>query len=262
MTTVGIVGAGTVGSYFAAACTAAGITVIVADLDHDCACSLVRSLPHSERASAVESITDPAGFDVLVEAVPEVRSVKIDVLTRLTGRADALLVTTTSAFTVTELAAALPQPERLVGVHVMPATPHGNLAEIAAGSRSDEAYVAKARMLATSLGWTPLDVRDRPGRLTRRLVLPFFHQVVQALDDGLASAADIDRVVTLGLGHRRGPLAVLDSTGLDDQLATSEAMFDALHDPAIAPPPLLAHLVAAGQFGDKTGAGFFVEKQQ
>ncbi|WP_433724535.1 3-hydroxyacyl-CoA dehydrogenase family protein [Nocardia sp. CA-129566] len=262
MTTVGIIGAGTVGSYFAEACTAAGIAVIVADLDHDRASSLVRSLPAPERASTVGSITNLARCDVLVEAVPEVRAVKIDVLTQLIACGDALLVTSTSAFTVTELGATLAQPERLVGVHVMPATPHGHLAEIAAGSCSGEAYVAKARMLATSLGWAPLNVRDRPGRLTRRLVLPFFHQVVQALDDGLASAADIDRVVVLGLGHRRGPLAVLDSTGLDDQLATSEATFDAVHDPAIAPPPLLAHLVAAGQCGDKTGAGFYVKKQQ
>lgn len=261
--TVGIVGAGTVGRHVAAAC-AAGHEVQLIDLDATRAAEVARSVEKPQHVRPVEQIAELARCDLLIEAVNEDRTIKIDVLRALANHAgeDTLLVTTTSSFTVTELAAGLPVPDRLVGVHVMPATPGGRLAEITVGELTSEIAVERVLAFAGGVGWIPLRVEDRPGRLTRRLVMPFVNQVIQACDDGLATAADIDRVVVLGLGHRRGPFAVLDSTGLDDHLAATTRTFAAVHDPALAPPPLLTRTVAAGRYGDKTGAGFHTKEQQ
>lgn len=258
--TVGIVGAGLVGTYVAAAAARSDRQVTVTDLDPRRASEVAGRL--GEPAQAVGAIADLAGCDVLIEAVTEDRETKVSVLAALAEHADALLVTTTSAFTVTELAAAIATPDRLVGVHVMPATPGARLAEIAAGEHTSDAVVARVQAFCVELGWTPLTVEDQPGRLTRRLAMPFFNQAVQAYADGLAFASDIDRVVELGLGHRRGPLAVLDNTGLDDHLAATSHTYAAVHDRALAPPPLLARMVAAGRCGDKTGTGFHAKEQQ
>lgn len=264
MSTVGIVGVGIVGSHIAEACAKSGYEVRVTDLDMARAFGIVHKLEEAGQIRAVDEIADFAGCDLLVEAVCEHRETKIDVLMTLAEIAGeaALLVTTTSSFTVTDLAAENAVRDRLVGVHVMPAAPRGRLAEIAAGEHTGKTAVERARGFVTDVGWIPLTVQDRPGRLTRRLLMPFLNQVIQAYDDGLAAATDIDRVVELGLGHRRGPLAVLDSTGLDDHLAATSHTYATTHDPALAPPPLLARMVAAGRRGDKTGAGFHAKEQQ
>lgn len=244
--TVGIVGAGVIGTELAAAAASAGHDVRITDRD--------RAKAAAAEGTAVERAADLAGCDVLVEAVTEDRATKLDALRALAELgATALLLTTTSSFTVTELAAALRTPGRVAGLHRMPAA---RLCELVPGEHTGAATLDGAREFATGLGWDVLTVADRPGRVTRRLLMPFVNQVVQAYDDGLASAEDIDRVVELGLGHRVGPLAGLDAAGLDDHLAASRQTFDAVHDRALAPPPLLARLVAAGRCGDKSGAGF------
>ena len=243
MTTVGIVGAGVIGSAIAAACAAAGHTVRITDRDQ----GRLNLVARSDRAADLAGLADS---DVVIEAISEDVDAKRGLLEALTadrgpaGNAG-LLLTTTSAFTVTELAAGLSEPQRLAGLHVMPTVAGIRLAEVAPGAHTSTETVAAAEKFARGLGWTPLVVGDRPGRLTRRLLMPFVNQVVQAYDDGLASAADIDRVAELGLGHRRGPLAVLDAAGLADHLAATRATYEAVHDPWLAPPPLLARLVAA-----------------
>jgi 3-hydroxybutyryl-CoA dehydrogenase len=244
MNTVGIVGAGVIGTAIAAACVAAGRTVRITDRDPE----RLGRVAHGER---VDDLTGLAGSDVVVEAITEDLLAKRELLAALTApggsaAGSCLLLTTTSAFTVTELAADLPDPRRLAGMHVIPTVAGIRLAEVAPGAHTAADAIAATKEFATGLGWTPLVVGDRPGRLTRRLLMPFVNQVVQAFDDGLASPADIDRVAELGLGHRRGPLAVLDTAGLADHLAATRATHAAVHDPALAPPPLLARLVAAG----------------
>ncbi|MGI8677626.1 MAG: 3-hydroxyacyl-CoA dehydrogenase family protein [Jatrophihabitans sp.] len=247
MSEVGIVGAGVLGTRIAQACVAAGHAVRITDHDR----TRIQRATHGEKVTDLAAM---AGCDILIEAIHENAAAKTRVLKAMTAPGgpaddDTLLLTTTSSFTVTELGAGLDRPEHLVGLHALPTAGGIRMAEVAAGVHSAASAVAAAYEFAADLGWRVLVVADRPGRLTRRLLMPFINQVVQAYDDGLASAVDIDRVAELGLGHSRGPLALLEETGVADHLAATRATYEAVHDPALAPPPILARLVAAAQDG-------------
>jgi 3-hydroxybutyryl-CoA dehydrogenase len=249
---VGIVGYGVIGALLSAAWTSVGARVRLTDTDPR---RLVTATSSHDLIETVTTIEELTGCAVVIEAVTEDLAQKRDVLSRLTapGVIDpaAVVLTTTSAFTVTELSSAVRGPQRFAGLHVLATSAGIRLAEIAAGAHTSPDTAGAVEDLARVIGLTPLRVADRPGRLTRRLLVPFVNQAVQAFDDGLASAADLDLIAELGLGHRRGPLSVLEAAGIADHLRAARAMYDAVADPALAPPPLLARLAAAGD-----GRGF------
>jgi 3-hydroxybutyryl-CoA dehydrogenase len=261
VTDVGLVGTGLIGSQLVRRGVDAGYNVRLLDRDRGRAEAVAREVTDGTGAARVNVVDDYAalaGCTVLVEAVNEDRACKDEVLAGLASVAvdGTVLLTTTSSHTVTDLASALAVPGAVVGFHVMPETKHGQLVEIAAGERTASSSVERAEAFAAALGLRSLTVGDRPGRIARRLLMPFLNQIVQALDDSLVTPSDVDRIVTLGLGHEEGPLSKLNRTGIDDHLAATGRAHELVHDPALAPPPLLVRMVSAGRYGDKSGWGF------
>ena len=211
MTTYGIIGLGRVGSTLATALTSAGHPVAwLSESDQEPAGA-------GKRAS-VEEIRE---CDVVIECITEDRAAKVAVLGELAGTSAAVL-TTTSSFTVAELASESGLGARLAGFHYLPSY-GGELVELTTAA-SDPDVREAAAALADDLGLATIEVADRPGRISRRLIVPFLENVLRAVDLGIASPDDIDRVVHLGLGHAVGPLHRLGEAGLADHRAVAKAL--------------------------------------
>ncbi|RZQ61874.1 3-hydroxyacyl-CoA dehydrogenase family protein [Amycolatopsis suaedae] len=199
----------------------------------------------------------PADAELVVEAVPEVAALKVDVLTaaeRAVGD-QAVLATNTSSLSVGELAAALRRPERFIGMHFFNPVPASKLVEVVlAGQTSDE---TRDRVLAwvSELGKSEVVVRDSPGFATSRLGVLLGLEAIRMLEEGVADAESIDRAMELGYRHPMGPLGSTDLVGLDVRLAIAEYLASTLGD-RFAPPQLLRDKVARGELGRKTGQGF------
>jgi 3-hydroxybutyryl-CoA dehydrogenase len=211
------------------------------------------------RIRATVERTDLADREVIIEAVSENVEVKRHLwrdVCRAAPRA-ALLASNTSCLSITELAAATDRPAQFVGLHFFNPPPLMRLVEVVRGLDTSAATLAQAVDLVRALGKVPVVTRDSPGFISNRLYAAVVHQVVQALDDGLAPRDEIETVVRLGLGQPMGPYTLLDLVGLDVAQDVCAAMYEALRDPHVAPPPLLRRMVQAGRLGRKTGRGFF-----
>ncbi|ROS38586.1 3-hydroxyacyl-CoA dehydrogenase family protein [Amycolatopsis thermoflava] len=237
---IGLIGSGTAATGIAEALTASGREVI--------------ALGSTRGAGA-----DLADADLVLEAVPDEAEVKQAVLAEI---ADVIgegtpIVTVTATLSVTELAAGVPNPPRVAGLHFLGPVAGPGVVEVVRALRTGEDLVQALVAFAGSIeGKQPVLVGDRPGFLVNALQLPYLNDVIQEFDDGLASAEDIDTALRLGLGYRAGPLETLDRIGLDVHLRTTEALYAVTRDRRYAPPPLLRRMVAAGFLGDKTGQGF------
>jgi 3-hydroxybutyryl-CoA dehydrogenase len=166
------------------------------------------------------------------------------------------MATNTSALSVTELAATVPRPERFGGLHFFNPAPLMKLVEVVAAVQTSEETLDFLESFAKEIGKEPVRTKDRPGFLVNRLLMPYLNQVVQAYDDGLATAEDMDTALERGLGYPMGGLKLLDLIGLDIHLHATSAAYEQTHDPHLAPPPLLSRMVDAGYLGRKTGRGF------
>lgn len=209
-------------------------------------------------------VADLAGIDLVIEAVSEQHDVKIELLGQVAEVVgpDTVLTTNTSALSVTDLAAQLPRPQRMAGLHFFNPAPVIALVEVVRALQTDAGVVSDLLAFVKELGKSPVEVKDRPGFLVNRLLMPYLNDVVQEYDNELASAEDIDVAIQLGLGYKLGPLALLDMIGLDVHRHATEAAYEATLDPQFAPPPLLSQMVAAGYLGDKSGRGFRVGSGQ
>jgi len=156
----------------------------------------------------------------------------------------------------TDLATAVPDPSRFAGLHFFNPAPLMRVVEVVRALQTDPEVVRGLVTFTAEIGKDPVVVKDRPGFLVNRLLMPYLNDVIQAYDDELASADDIDTAVRLGLGHRLGPLELLDLIGLDVHRHATSSAYEATLDPRFAPPPLLAQMVAAGRHGVKNGRGF------
>ncbi len=275
---VGVLGLGTMGAGIAQVLAASGRDVTVleqdgariaagrarleASLDRDVARGRTTEAERAavlERVWCTSSLVDLAPVDLVVESVSEDLAVKRAVLDRVaaTVAPDVPIVTNTSALSVTELATGLPGPERFAGLHFFNPAPAMRTVEVVPGLRTTPELVERLVALVESLAdKIAVVVKDRPGFLVNSLLLPYLNDVVQELDDDLATAEDIDVALQLGLGYRTGPLAMLDLIGLDVHLQATTALHAATADPRYAPPPLLRQMVADGRLGDKSGDGF------
>jgi 3-hydroxybutyryl-CoA dehydrogenase len=210
------------------------------------------------RIGLTTELRDLARADLIIEAVVEDHEVKKDILTRVADVVgpNTVIATNTSALSVTDLAATLPEPGRITGLHFFNPAPLMPVVEVVGALQSEPAVVDRLAEFVHAIGKTPVRVKDRPGFLVNRLLMPYLNDVITEFDAELASAEDIDTAIRLGLGYRMGPLELLDLIGLDTHRHATASAYAATLDPQYAPPPLLAQMVAAGHLGRKTGHGF------
>ena len=274
---VAVVGFGTMGSGIAQVVAASGRDVVVLEPEAERLDRGSRSvarmldggvargkLTEQDREATLARITGStdvsalSGAGLVIEAVTEQRDVKVDVLATVADVVgeEAILATNTSALSVTDIAAHLPRPERVAGLHFFNPAPVMRLVEVVRALQTDQDVIARLVGFVEDVGKDPVEVKDRPGFLVNRLLMPYLNDVVAEYDDGLASAEDIDTALQLGLGYRLGPLAMLDLIGIDVHRHATQSAYDATLDPQFAPPPLLGQMVAAGYLGHKSGRGF------
>jgi len=210
------------------------------------------------RITGTTDVAALAGSELVIEAVVEDRDLKAELWPRVSEAVGtgAVLVTNTSALSVTDLAATVPEPSRFAGLHFFNPAPLMKLVEVVRALRTAPEVITALTGFCESVGKTPVVVKDRPGFLINKLLMPYLNDVIQAYDDGLAIAADLDSALELGLGDRMGPMTLLDVIGLDTHHHATTSAYEATLDPQFAPPPLLSRMVAAGYLGDKSGRGF------
>ncbi|MEV4627982.1 3-hydroxyacyl-CoA dehydrogenase family protein [Micromonospora sp. NPDC049523] len=196
------------------------------------------------------------GPDVIVEAVPERPDLKRSVLAAAAAHQPALLATNTSSIPIADLAGAVPDASRFIGLHFFNPVWAMALIEIVVGSATAEETTAAAVALAGRLGKDPVVVRDLPGFATSRLGVTLGLEAIRMVEDGVASPADIDKAMTLGYRHPVGPLELTDLVGLDVRLDIARTLRSAYGD-RFAPPPLLESMVEQGRLGKKSGQGFY-----
>ena len=276
--TVGVVGCGLMGSGIAQVSAQSGYRTIVRETDQTLvdaglgrietflAAGVTRGkITEAEKTSTLGHLTgttrldDLDGCDIVVEAIVENVTAKQETFERLDAivSPDAILASNTSSVCITELAAATTRPERFLGLHFFSPVPIMKLVEVIRGlATSDEAY-DRAFAFGASLGKTPVTAPDRPGFIANRLLIPYLMDAVRAHESGTGSIEDIDKTMTLGMGHPMGPFTLLDFVGLDVAYSIANIMFEEFRNPAFAPPPLLKRMVLAGRLGRKSGRGFY-----
>ena len=220
-----------------------------------------RDLDAAELRSRLDAGTDIAAFgecDLVIEAVPEERTLKENALARAEAAmpAHAVLASNTSSISIDDLAARRRRPERFLGLHFFNPVPASALVEIVRGSATSVEVIENAHGWVTALGKTPIVVRDSPGFASSRLGVMLGLEAIRMLEEGVASASDIDAAMTLGYRHPTGPLRTTDIVGLDVRLGIAEELERAFGE-RFAPPELLRRMVAEGKLGRKSGRGFY-----
>jgi 3-hydroxybutyryl-CoA dehydrogenase len=276
--TVGVVGLGTMGAGIAQVCVQAGFRTIGIEVEASL-CEQARArvehyltrgvekgrLSVAERDAALgllETSTDRStlgGCDVVIEAIVEDLDAKRSLFRELDELVapDALLATNTSALPVTAIAAAVERPERVVGLHFFNPAPVLPLVEVVRTALvSDEAY-ERAFAFASELGKEPVRCNDTPGFVVNRILIPLLNDCVRLIDEAGVTPEDLDRAMRFGLNWPIGPCALVDLIGVDIHVHASEALFEALGEPRMAPPPRLVQMAEAGELGRKSGRGFF-----
>ena len=275
---IGIVGAGTMGNGIAQACATCGIDVVMVDVAQAAvdrgraaiASSLERlvrkdRMTAADRDAALARVTGSTSYDdlrglpLVIEAATENQPLKVAILQQLDGLLgpEAIVATNTSSISITQLAAATRRPDRFVGMHFFNPVPVMALVEVIRGLQTSDATHDAVRDLAVKLGKTPITVRNAPGFVVNRILVPMINEAFYVLAEGLATPEDIDAGLKLGCNHPIGPLALADLIGLDVVLAVMEVYVEQYADSKYRPCPLLKEMVAAGWLGRKTGRGVY-----
>ena len=207
----------------------------------------------------VEPVDGLVPADLMIEAVVEDLEAKEDIFRRADAELPpaAILATNTSSIPIASLAAATGRPDRVIGMHFFNPVPVLKLVEVIRAVQTSDETAADIVQLARDLGKEPAEVRDFPGFVSNRILMPFINEAAYALMEGVAEPEAIDTIAKLGFAHPMGPLALADLIGLDTCVAIMEVLHRGLGDPKYAPCPLLRQYVAAGRLGRKTGHGFY-----
>ena len=275
---VGIVGAGIMGNGIAQACASAGLDVIMVDINQAAIDKGIESISSSlerlvkkekltseEKTTILSKVTtsldyaDLKNLDLVIEAATENQPIKEKILKQLddTCAASTIIATNTSSLSVTQLAAKISDPSRVIGMHFFNPVPMMALVEIIRGLQTSDATHEAIYNLSKRLGKEPITVKNSPGFVVNRILVPMINEAFFVLAEGLATAEDIDAGMKLGCNQPIGPLALADLIGLDTCLAVMEVYFNNFNDSKYRPCPLLREMVAAGQLGRKTGKGVY-----
>jgi 3-hydroxybutyryl-CoA dehydrogenase len=211
------------------------------------------------RLSLTTALADLAECDVVIEAAYEDLAVKHELFQVLESvvRIDAILATNTSALSVTEIASVLERPERAVGMHFFNPAPLMPLVEIVRAERTADDVFETAFELGAKLGKSPIRCSDTPGFVVNRVLIPLLNDCVRVLDEAGVTPEDLDAGMKYGAGWPMGPCALLDLVGADVHVHASEALYEKLREPRMAPPARLVRMLQAGKLGRKTGEGFY-----
>jgi 3-hydroxybutyryl-CoA dehydrogenase len=275
---IGVIGAGTMGNGIAQVCALAGLQVVMIDVSDAAVARGIATLTGSldrllkkdklsaaDRDAALARVQgstryeDLAGVDMVIEAATENLDLKLKILKTVDGIVgeSVVIATNTSSISITQLAVAVRRPERMIGLHFFNPVPVMALLEIIRGLQTSDAVHQIAVDFAGRVGKSPITVKNAPGFVVNRVLCPMLNEAIFTLQEGLASADDIDTGMRLGCNHPIGPLALADLVGLDTLLAVMNVFYEGFNDPKYRPAPLLKEMVAAGYLGRKTGRGFY-----
>jgi 3-hydroxybutyryl-CoA dehydrogenase len=271
---VGVVGLGAMGAGIAQLCVEAGLDTVGREVTQELAETARGRISHFltrkvekgqiqsfdlDRLSLTTSLDELADCDLVIEAIVEELPAKQELFAELERvcRADAVLATNTSALSVTEIAAATSSPERVVGMHFFNPAPLMPLVEIVRAELTSDAAFERAYALGEQLGKHPIRCFDTPGFVVNRVLIPLLNDCVRVLDEARVSPEDLDAGMEHGAGWPMGPCTLLDLVGIDVHVHASDALYEKLREPRMAPPPRLVAMRNAGLLGRKSGRGFY-----
>ena len=276
--TVGVVGLGAMGAGIAQLAVEAGYTTVGREVTADLGSAAGERIAHflqrkvdkgrlsaEEREAALgrlrltTDLRDLAACDLVVEAIVEDLGAKLELFAELEQvvPADAVLATNTSALSVTEIAAGTSSPERVVGMHFFNPAPLMPLVEIVRAELSSDDAVDAAFAVGERLGKRPIRCHDTPGFVVNRVLIPLLNDCIRVLDEARVAPEDLDAAMTAGAGWPMGPCTLVDLVGIDVHVHASEALYEKLREPRMAPPPRIVAMRNAGLLGRKTGRGFY-----